>query len=114
MWSASKQSRRATETDATLRRQHTRAKARHILVGSEQVAEDLKQDIEGGADFGEIAREHSLCPSGAKGGDVDEFGEGQMVPEFDAVVFSAELGKPHGPVKTQFVYHLIEITRRTD
>lgn len=91
-----------------------RAKARHILVDSEQVAEDLKQDIEGGADFGAVAREHSKCPSSAQGGDLGEFGRGQMVPEFDAVVFSAEVGKPHGPVKTQFGYHLIEITNRTD
>ena len=91
-----------------------RAKARHILVDSEQVAEDLKQDIEGGADFGAVAREHSKCPSSAQGGDLGEFGQGQMVPEFDAVVFSAEVGKPHGPVQTQFGYHLIEITSRTD
>jgi peptidyl-prolyl cis-trans isomerase C len=84
------------------------------LVDSEQVAEDLKQDIEGGADFGAVAREHSKCPSSAQGGDLGEFGRGQMVPEFDAVVFSAEVGKPHGPVKTQFGYHLIEITNRTD
>ncbi len=91
-----------------------RAKARHILVDSEQVAEELKQDIEGGADFGAVAREHTKCPSSAQGGDLGEFGQGQMVPEFDAVVFSAEVGKPHGPVKTQFGYHLIEITNRTD
>jgi len=91
-----------------------RAKARHILVDSEQVAEGLKQDIEGGADFGAVAREHSKCPSSAQGGDLGEFGQGQMVPEFDAVVFSAEVGKPHGPVQTQFGYHLIEITSRTD
>lgn len=91
-----------------------RARARHILVDSEQIAEGLKKDIEGGADFGETAREHSLCPSSAQGGDLGEFGKGQMVPEFDAVVFSAEIGKPHGPVKTQFGFHLIEITNRTD
>lgn len=90
-----------------------RARARHILVDSEQVAESLKQDIEGGADFGEIAREHSLCPSSSQGGDLGEFGMGQMVPEFEDVVFSAELGQAHGPVKTQFGYHLIEITSRT-
>lgn len=91
-----------------------RARARHILVDSEQVAESLKLDIEGGTDFGDVAREHSLCPSSRQGGDLGEFGKGQMVPEFDAVVFSAEVGKAHGPVKTQFGYHLIEITSRTD
>ena len=91
-----------------------RAKARHILVDSEQVAETLKQDIDGGADFAAVAREHSLCPSSRQGGDLGEFGKGQMVPEFENVVFSAKVGKAHGPVKTQFGYHLIEITSRTD
>lgn len=91
-----------------------RARARHILVDSEDVAEDLKQQIEDGADFGELAREHSSCPSSRQGGDLGEFGRGQMVPEFDQVVFSGEVGAPLGPVKTQFGYHLIEITSRTD
>ena len=91
-----------------------RATARHILVDSQDAAEDLKTQIEAGADFAEIAREHSNCPSGRQGGDLGEFGPGQMVPEFDEVVFSAEVGKTHGPVQTQFGYHLIEITDRTD
>ncbi|MCA9422759.1 MAG: peptidylprolyl isomerase, partial [Nitrospira sp.] len=59
------------------------------------------------------AKEHSTCPSGKQGGDLGEFGPGQMVKEFDEVVFSGELGKVHGPVKTQFGYHLLEITSRT-
>ena len=91
----------------------TRATARHILVGDEQTAEDLKTRIEGGADFAAMASEHSQCPSKAQGGDLGEFGPGQMVPEFDRVVFSAEVGKVHGPVETQFGYHLIEITSRS-
>lgn len=91
-----------------------RATARHILVDTEEAAEDLKTQIEGGADFAEIAREHSNCPSGREGGELGEFGQGQMVPEFDQVVFSAEVGKTHGPVQTQFGYHLIEVTSRTD
>ena len=91
-----------------------RATARHILVDSQDAAEDLKTQIEAGADFAEVAREHSSCPSKSQGGDLGEFGPGQMVPEFDEVVFSAELGKTHGPVQTQFGYHLIEVTSRTD
>jgi len=91
-----------------------RARARHILVDSEEVAEDLKLQIEEGADFAELAREHSSCPSSRQGGDLGEFGRGQMVPEFDRVVFTGEVGKPLGPVKTQFGYHLIEVTTRTD
>lgn len=91
-----------------------RARARHILVETEAQCESLKQAILEGADFAEVAKEHSLCPSGAQGGDLGEFGRGQMVPEFDDVVFSGELNTVHGPVRTQFGYHLLEITSRTD
>ena len=66
-----------------------------------------------GEDFAEVAKEHSLCPSGKRGGELGEFSQGQMVKEFDDIVFSAELNKVHGPVKTQFGYHLIEITNRS-
>jgi peptidyl-prolyl cis-trans isomerase C len=90
------------------------AKARHILVPTEKACQDLKTQIEGGADFAALAGEHSECPSGKQGGDLGEFAPGQMVREFDQVVFSKELGKVHGPVKTQFGYHLIEITERTE
>ena len=90
-----------------------RARARHILVASEDTCNDLKSQIEAGADFADIAKEYSQCPSGKQGGDLGEFSQGQMVPEFDEVVFTAEVGKVHGPVKTDFGYHLIEITDRT-
>ena len=91
-----------------------RASARHILVSSEETCSELKAKIEGGADFTKIAEEYSQCPSGKQGGDLGEFSRGQMVPEFDEVVFTAETGKVHGPVKTDFGYHLIEITSRTE
>lgn len=91
-----------------------RARARHILVDSKEDCDALKTKIDGGADFAALAREHSRCPSGKEGGDLGEFSPGQMVPEFDEVVFSAEIGKTHGPVKTDFGYHLIEITSRAD
>lgn len=90
------------------------ARARHILVDSKEDCDKLKTDIEGGADFAALAREHSNCPSGAQGGDLGTFSPGQMVKEFDNVVFSAEVGKVQGPVKTQFGYHLIEVTHRAD
>ena len=90
-----------------------KARARHILVATKEACEDLKTQIEGGADFAALAKEHSDCPSGKRGGDLGEFSQGQMVKEFDDIVFSGELGKTHGPVKTQFGYHLIEITSRT-
>ncbi len=90
------------------------AKARHILVPTQQQCDNLKKQIEGGADFAAIAREHSKCPSGKQGGDLGEFGPGQMVKEFDEVVFRDEVGRTHGPIRTGFGFHLIEITSRTD
>ena len=90
-----------------------RASARHILVKTEEACLDLKVKIEGGADFTDMAKQHSECPSGNEGGGLGEFSPGQMVPEFDTVVFNEDVGKVHGPVKTQFGYHLIEITSRS-
>ena len=72
------------------------AAARHILVKSEEECSQLKEEIEGGADFAALAAEHSQCPSGKEGGDLGKFGPGQMVPEFDKVVFSAEVGTVQG------------------
>jgi peptidyl-prolyl cis-trans isomerase C len=89
------------------------AAARHILVDSEAKCLDLKKQIEGGADFAALAKQHSTCPSGKDGGALGTFRPGQMVKEFDTVVFNGELGKVHGPVKTQFGYHLIDITMRS-
>ena len=90
----------------------TTATARHILVDSEALCLTLKQNILGGADFADVAREHSNCPSGSEGGDLGSFGRGDMVREFDDVVFSAPLNEVQGPVRTQFGYHLIEVTSR--
>jgi peptidyl-prolyl cis-trans isomerase C len=90
------------------------AKARHILVSSQEECQKLKDQIDGGADFEVIAKEHSTCPSGQSGGGLGEFCPGQMVKEFDEVVFKDEVGKVHGPVKTDFGYHLIEITDREE
>ena len=91
-----------------------KATARHILVKTKEECDDLKEQIESGADFTEIAKEHSLCPSGQQGGDLGEFSPGQMVKEFNDVVFNDDVGKVHGPVQTQFGYHLIEITSRSE
>jgi peptidyl-prolyl cis-trans isomerase C len=90
------------------------ATARHILVDSEEKCEDLKKQIQEGADFAELAKEHSQCPSGRAGGDLGQFGPGMMVPEFDKVCFSAPVGEVQGPVKTAFGYHLVEVTDRQD
>ena len=91
----------------------SQAAARHLLVDTEEQCLTLKAEIEGGKDFAEVAQEHSNCPSKAQGGDLGTFGPGQMVPEFDKVVFSAPLNEVQGPVKTQFGYHLLEVTARS-
>ena len=90
------------------------ATARHILVENEEFCEQLKEQIADGADFSALAQEHSTCPSGQRGGDLGSFSPGQMVQEFDSVVFSATVNEVQGPVKTQFGYHLIEVTNRTE
>ena len=91
-----------------------KASARHILVDTEAQCQSLKDEIAAGADFADLARQHSSCPSGQRGGELGEFGPGTMVREFDEVVFSADVGTVQGPVKTQFGYHLLEVTSRTD
>jgi peptidyl-prolyl cis-trans isomerase C len=90
------------------------ATARHILVDSEEFCTQLKDKIIEGEDFSAVAQEHSSCPSGQRGGDLGSFGPGQMVQEFDTVVFSAAINDVQGPIKTQFGYHLIEVTSRSD
>jgi peptidyl-prolyl cis-trans isomerase C len=91
----------------------SRASASHILVSTEKECLDLKAKLDEGGAFDSLAKQHSSCPSGQKGGELGEFGPGQMVKEFDEVVFSAEVGKVHGPVKTEFGYHLLLITARS-
>ena len=81
-------------------------------VETSDLCDSLKQQINDGEDFAKLAQAHSKCPSGSKGGDLGEFSPGQMVREFDDVVFKKEVGTVHGPVKTQFGFHLIEITQR--
>ncbi len=91
----------------------SRASARHILVSTAEEAEKIKQEIIDGADFAEMAKKYSSCPSKGQGGALGEFSPGMMVREFDEVVFRDEIGVVHGPVQTRFGFHLIEITSRS-
>ena len=88
------------------------AAALHILVKEEKLALDLLEQIKNGADFGKLAKKHSICPSGKRGGDLGEFRQGQMVPAFDKVVFSCPVLEPTGPLHTQFGYHIIKVLYR--
>ena len=90
--------------------------ASHILVSTEEEATLILGKINGGEmTFEDAAREYSSCPSKDAGGNLGEFGRGQMVPEFDTAVFSMEVGEvTKTPVKTQFGYHLIKLNSKTE
>ena len=81
--------------------------ASHILVENEDEAKAIQADLENGADFAETAKEKSTGPSGPSGGELGWFGEGSMVPEFQAAVMELETGQISAPVKTQFGWHII-------
>jgi len=88
-------------------------RARHILVKTEKEAKEIIEKIQGGADFSAMAKEKSIGPSGAGGGDLGFFAKGQMVPEFDKVVFDMNAGELFSdPVNTQFGFHVIKVEER--
>ncbi len=91
----------------------SKACALHILVKTREEAEKLKQQLAKGADFSKLAKQHSLCPSGKKGGDLGEFRKGDMVRPFSEAVFKGPLLEVQGPVRTQFGYHLIKTLYRS-
>ncbi len=70
----------------------------------------LKAQIDGGANFADLARQHSDCPSGKRGGDLGQFGRGQMVKAFEDTTYALPVGGVSGVVETQFGYHIIQRT----
>ena len=86
--------------------------ANHILVPTEADAIKLKSQINNFDDFKYYARIYSQCPSGRQGGDLGCFGKGQMVKPFEDAVFNGNVGEVSDPVKTQFGYHLIWVTKK--
>ncbi|MEL6808246.1 MAG: peptidylprolyl isomerase [Pseudomonadota bacterium] len=81
--------------------------ASHILVETEEAAQAIKEEIDGGAEFAAVAREKSTGPSGPNGGQLGWFGTGAMVPTFEAAVIALEVGEVSAPVQTQFGWHVI-------
>ena len=109
----------AAEVDKTVKNLKEAAeKAAKDAAGAETKIKDLKARLDKvpakdvAAKFAEIAKAESGCPSKEKGGDLGEFAKGQMVPEFEKVAFSIEPGKVSDPVKTQFGWHLILVTKK--
>ena len=89
--------------------------AKHILVKEEEECAKVLEAINNGEKtFEDAAKECSTCPSGQQGGDLGEFGRGQMVKEFEDAAFDAEAGQVVGPVKTQFGYHLIKVEKKNE
>lgn len=86
--------------------------ANHILVMTEAEAIKLKSQINNFEDFKHYARMYSQCPSGQHGGDLGCFGKGQMVKPFEDAVFNGKVGEVSNPVRTQFGYHLIWVSKR--
>ena len=91
------------------------ANASHILVDNEDKAKDILSDIQNGKiTFEDAAKQYSKCPSSERGGELGDFGKGQMVPEFDEACFSMEPGEMRGPVKTDFGYHIIKLNKKNE
>lgn len=88
--------------------------ASHILVETEEEAQAIVEELEGGADFPELAKEKSTGPSGPRGGELGWFGEGAMVPEFEQAVMELEAGEISGPVQTQFGWHVVKLNETRD
>lgn len=88
----------------------TEVRASHILVATEEEANNLRNEIINGKNFADVAAECSKCPSGANGGDLGYFGRGMMVKPFEDAAFELEVGELSQPVQTQFGWHLIEVT----
>ncbi len=91
---------------------HMKAQARHILVKTAEEAEQLKVRIAKGEAFDVLAKKHSTCPSGKRGGDLGEVRPGQMVGAIDQVIFKKPLRVVHGPIKSKFGYHLVQVFYR--
>lgn len=89
-------------------------KASHILVADEQKAAEVVAEIQGGLSFAEAAQKYSSCPSKEQGGDLGFFTAGKMVPEFEKAAFAMEVGQISEPVKTQFGYHIIQVTDKKE
>lgn len=88
----------------------SKVSAKHILVNDKEKAQNIKEQIDNGKNFSELAKEASECPSSEKGGDLGFFEKGDMVKPFERKAFSMDVGDVSEPVKTEFGYHLIKKT----
>ncbi len=103
------------EIEQQYERQGTELNARHILVADEETANEVKAELDGGADFAETAEEYSTDPgSAANGGSLDWFGTGAMVPEFEEAAYALEVDEISEPVQSQHGFHIIQVTEKRE
>ncbi|REJ07268.1 peptidylprolyl isomerase [Halobacillus trueperi] len=95
-------------------RMKTEVQASHILVSDEETAKEVKEKIDNGEDFGELAAEYSSDGSAQQGGKLGWFGPGEMVAEFEDKAYELEPGEVSEPVQSQFGYHVIKVTDKRD
>jgi peptidyl-prolyl cis-trans isomerase C len=100
--------------NANMFRNEESVTASHILVDSEEVAKEALEALNNGESFEEVAKKYSSCPSAQNGGDLGNFTRGKMVPEFEAAAFDLNVGEVSEPVQTQFGYHIIKVTDKTE
>lgn len=86
--------------------------AGHILIDSEEKAKEILEEIKNGLSFEDAAVKYSSCPSKEQGGNLGEFGRGQMVPEFENAAFEMEEGAISEPIKSEFGYHIIKLNEK--
>lgn len=102
------------EIQAQYDRQNSELNARHILVADEETAATVKEELDGGADFAELAQEYSTDGSASEGGDLGWFGVGAMVPEFEQAAYDLEVDEISEPVQSQFGFHIIQVTEKRE
>ena len=90
------------------------ANARHILVKTKEEADKLKKRLAAGEDFSKLAKKYSKCNSAKRFGDLGQVTPGQMLKPVDTIIFKKKTNVVHGPVKTKFGYHLVEVVFRSD
>jgi peptidyl-prolyl cis-trans isomerase C len=88
----------------------TKIRASHILLEKQSQALKVAEELKAGGNFSELAKKYSTCPSGKRGGDLGQFGRGQMAKEFEQAAFALKPGQTSDPIKTQFGYHIIKRT----
>ena len=88
----------------------SKIRASHILIEKQSQALKVLDELKFGIDFSQLAKKFSQCPSGKRGGDLGQFGRGQMIREFEQAAFSLKIGEISQPIKTKYGYHIIKRT----